>query len=65
MVVHPNVIDLWCDFSRMDHYPVCSFLSDWAITADRPLGPKMASGVFLKDTRRVSASRVDPRFRKF
>jgi len=31
----------------------------------RLLGPKIALGVFLKDTRRVTASGVGPRFRKF
>jgi len=73
MVVHLNVIELCCDFFRMDHYalsvchthttptqngPVSSLLSGWAITAGRLLGSKMASGVFLK----VGSYRTRPRF---
>jgi len=30
--------------------PVCSFLLGWDITMDRLLGPKMALGIFIKDT---------------
>jgi len=43
--------------------PNCNISSGWVTTTGKLLGPKMALGVFLKDTWRATASKVKPRFR--
>jgi len=45
--------------------PVCSILSGWATTMSRLFGPKMALGVFLKDTATRTASGVGQGFATF
>jgi len=50
-----------CHTTLTQNDPVCCFLSGWATTAGRLLGPKIVLGVFLKDSDAL-ASGVKPRF---
>jgi len=51
-----------CHTTPTQNGPVSNFLSGWATTAGRLLGPKMALRVFLKHATRYPASEVEPRF---
>jgi len=52
-----------CHTTPAQNGSICSLFSGWATTTGRLLRPKIALGVFLKGTRRATASGVEPGFR--